>query len=143
MGTGFRVFLIDHNGVLRRISMRQYERLIEPDSAERLPEYAGKKLRFVFVVLDLLRRIPVAIRHIDYFMLSFDASGRVDCSGWDRAAALIGEMIYIPILEPQHETVIDARSHFAKKRYFQEFKWTPSEEVETAIMTALFGEDHG
>jgi hypothetical protein len=143
MGTGFRVLLIDHNGILRRMSMRRYERLINPDSAERLLEYAGKKLRFVYVVLDLLRRKPVAIKHIDYFMLSFDATGRVDCSEWDREAALIGEMVSIPLLEPPHETVIDARRHFAKKRYFQEFKWTPSQEVETAIMTAIFGEDHG
>ncbi len=143
MGTGFRVFLLDDNGALCRIPMARYERLTAPDSTERLPEYAGKKLRFVYVVLDLLHRISVAIKHIDYVMLSFDATGRVDRNDWDRAAALVGEMIYIPILEPQHETVIDARRHFAKKRYFQEFKWTPSQEVETAIMTAIFGEDHG
>ena len=123
--------------------MTRYERLINPDSAERLPEYADKKLRFVHVVLHLLRRKPVAIRHIDYFMLSFDATGRVDWSEWDREAALIGEMVYIPILEPQYETVIDARRHFAKKRYLQELKWIPSQEVKTAIMTAIFGEDHG
>lgn len=49
MGIGFRAFLIDDNGALCRIPMARYERLTKPDSTECLPEYAGKKLRIVWL----------------------------------------------------------------------------------------------
>ncbi len=38
--------------------------------------------------------------------------------------------------------IVDARSQFAKKRYEQEFRWSPSPEIEEAIITAIFGSDY-
>jgi len=47
-----------------------------------------------------------------------------------------------PILEEQSpKKVLDAQSRFAKKRYKHEFQWTPNQEIETAIMTAIFGKN--
>ena len=41
----------------------------------------------------------------------------------------------------RHESmnVMDAEHRFAKKRYDSEYKWTPSPEIEMAIIKAIFG----
>jgi len=48
-----------------------------------------------------------------------------------------------PLLEDELPgKIIDARRHFAKKRYEQEFQWTPTPEIEKAIVDAIFGQGH-
>jgi hypothetical protein len=37
--------------------------------------------------------------------------------------------------------VIDARTHFAKKRYEHEFKWTPTPEIQAAIVSEIFNKE--
>jgi hypothetical protein len=39
----------------------------------------------------------------------------------------------------QHSQVIEARHRFAKKRYDNEYRWTPTPEIEAAIIRAIFG----
>jgi hypothetical protein len=146
MGTGFRIFLVNDDDSLRRIPMARYERLLRFEPEERLPEYAGKRVRCVFVALDVLGRTPLTIRHIDHFMLSFDEDGRIDTNAWDRETRLAGEMVgsiigeSLPRESPSAK-VIDGRGHFARRRYFHEFKWVLTPQVEANIITAIFGKE--
>jgi hypothetical protein len=141
MGTGFRIFLINDDDSLRRIPMARYERLLEFEPQERFPEYAGKRVRCVFVALDVLGRTPLTIRHIDHFMLSFDEDGRIDAKAWDRETRLAGEMVGPIMGESPSAKVIDGRGHFARRRYFHEFKWALTPQVEANIITAIFGKE--
>ena len=43
--------------------------------------------------------------------------------------------------EEQSGRVIDARTHFAKKRYEHEFKWTPTPEIQAAIVSEIFNKE--
>ena len=43
MGIGTRIFLVDENDFLHRISISRYNRLTKPDSDERFTQYAGKR----------------------------------------------------------------------------------------------------
>jgi len=52
-------------------------------------------------------------------------------------------LLAVEVLPPYTEEqlssqVIDARHHFAKKRYDNEYKWVPSPEIEAAIRKAIF-----
>ncbi|HYA02870.1 MAG TPA: hypothetical protein VEI04_07125 [Syntrophobacteria bacterium] len=126
---------------MRRLPMARYERLLRPEPQERLPEYAGKRVRCVFVALDLVGRTPLGIRHIDHFMLPFDGDGRIDTSERNRAIELAGEMVGSIIGESPSAKVIDGRGHFARRRYFHEFKWVLTPQLEANIITAIFGKE--
>ena len=138
MGTGFRIFLVDDDNFLHRLSMARYERLLRHEPAERLKEYAGKHVRCAKVVLEVAGRNPLSISYIEYFLLPLDAEGRIDITEQEKEAHLAVEVLPFITEEQSSGQVIDARSHFAKKRYEHEFKWTPTPEIQAAIVAAIF-----
>ncbi len=142
MGIGFRVFLIDDNDSLQRLSMARYQRLVDGESGERLLQYAGKRVRCAMVCLEVERRTPQSIIRIDYTIMPFDKKGRIDRSEQEKEMRLIAEFMspLSSIFEEERTgKIVDARSQFAKKRYEQEFRWAPRPEIEEAIIATIFG----
>jgi hypothetical protein len=41
--------------------------------------------------------------------------------------------------EQHDKRIIDARHKFAKKRYFDKYRWEPSDEIVAGIAEAIFG----
>ncbi len=141
MGTGIRVFLVAEDDSLQRLPMARYRRLRRREPGERLPQYAGKRVRCAMVVLEVAGRKPLAIDRVDHYMLSFDAEGRIDTTELEKQARLAVELLP-PFAEQQPSgQVINARRHFAKRRYQHEFKWTPTPEIQAAIVAAIFGKE--
>jgi hypothetical protein len=86
-------------------------------------------------------RIPLSVVWTEYYYLTFDSEGRIDSTEQERQQSLSSEIVP-PIFEEQSpQKVVDAQSHFARKRYKHEFQWTPNPEIETAIMTLIFGKN--
>ncbi len=138
MGIGIRVFLIDDNDSLQRISMARLNRLLHFDRREGLQQYAGKRVRCAMVVLEVAGRQVLAIGNIDYFLLQFNDQGRIDKKEWEKGMRL-GMELLPPLRDEQYpHQVIDAQHRFAKRRYEHEFKWKPSRKVEEAIVAAAF-----
>jgi hypothetical protein len=139
MGLGTRIFIVNDNETLKRMPLKRYHRLFRRDPEERFAEYAGNRIRYVLVVLELKNRKPVEILKIQCSYLAFDLEGRLREDERERAARLSMEMIkpLPPEEEPNH--VIDVGYKFAKKRFDREFRWEPSAELETAIFQAIFG----
>ena len=137
MGIGCRVFLIDDNDSLQRISMVRLTRLLHFDPRESLQQYAGKRVRCAMVFLEVAGRQVLTISHIDYFLLQFNDKGRIDKKEWEKGMRLGMELQ--PSLHKQYpQHVIDAQHRFAKRRYEHEFKWKPSPKVEDVIVKAVF-----
>ena len=90
------------------------------------------------VFVEVTRRQALAIRNIDYSLLSFDDNGRINKKEWEEGMRLGMELLpFIP--DGEHpKQVINARHRFAKRRYDHEFKWKPSPKVEEAITAAAF-----
>ena len=139
MGLSSRLFLIDHDDSLQRLSVEKLSRLIRFDKGVTLPQYAGKRIRCAMAVLEVAGRQVQTIRHIDYFMLPFDDKGRVDKKEWTRGVRLALEMLPSGLGGTHPKQVIDARDRFMKKRYDHEFKWKPSRKIEEEIVTAILG----
>ncbi len=140
MGLGLRIFIVNDDASLERLSLARYERLLRGDPRESLPQYAGKRIRYALVVLEVEQRKPVAINRIQYNFIFFDSEGRIDASEREKAARLALEMLPpLPPMEPKPEQVIAARHKFAKRRYDNHYKWTPTPEIEAAIVKAIFG----
>ena len=138
MGTGVRVFLIDDNDSLQRISMVRLDGLLRFKPGESLPAHAGKRVRCAMVFLDVLRRKVLDIKHTDYFLIPFDAKGRIDKKAWEKGIRLAMELMPSGLKEQYPRSIIDARHRFIKRRYEHEFKWKPNRKVEEAIVAAIF-----
>ena len=138
MGLSLRIFLVDDDDSLRRLPLARYERLLRGEAGESLPQYAGRRVRYVLVSVDVVDRKPVEIVHIQYSTLAFDSKGRLDQVDRKRKAKLAMDLL--PALSGDDpEQVIDARHRFAKKRYDSEYRWKPSLGIEAAIINAIFG----
>jgi len=141
MGIGVRIFLITDDNSLERFSLRRYERLLRHDPTERLPQYAGKRLRHALVVLEMEHRKPMGILKIQYGYLHFDSEGKLDIIEREREARMTVEL-FPSLPDDEHPPqVIDVRHLFARKRYTDEYHWQPSPEMETAIAEAIFGKN--
>jgi hypothetical protein len=87
-------------------------------------------------------RRPVSLMRIDYSLLYFDSEGYLDTQKVDNELRLIAEFTFdfMAVKEKVSgsNTIIDAQPHFAKKRYHNEYKWSPSKEVEKSILKEVF-----
>jgi hypothetical protein len=138
MGLGTRIFIFGDNDSMTRIPVNRFNRLIRRDPAKRFPEYAGKRLRYALIVIESENRKPVDVLRAQYSYLAFDPEGRLREDEREKVTRLSMELIE-PLSGDQEETVINARYKFARKRFDREYRWTPTEEIGTAIYTAIFG----
>lgn len=53
MGIGLRIFLVNDDDSIKRLPYTKYERLLQQDSGVRFPQYAGKRVRYVEVAIDI------------------------------------------------------------------------------------------
>ena len=139
MGISLRIFLVNDDDTLQRLPWARYDRLLERIPKECMPEYAGKRVRYALVVVELLNREPVEIIRTEYSFLPFDAEGRIDPAECEKEARVAFEILpsILPLEKPT-ENVIEARHVFAQKRFENQYKWTPTPEIEAAIVEAVF-----
>ncbi len=89
MGVGCRLLVIDDDDSIQHLSVAWLDRLLRFDEREIFPRYAGKKcIRCALAVLEVAGRQVLTVRHIDYFILPFDAKGRIDEREWSRGYTL-------------------------------------------------------
>ena len=139
MATAFRVFLVGDDDSLKRLPIGRYEKMLKADPKESLPEYAGKRVRYALVILELVNRKPVEIEEIQYSYLTFDAQGRLDPADFEKQVRLAMEVVGSLDSAQKHERIIYARHRFAEKRLQDQYRWIPSPELETAIVNAALG----
>jgi hypothetical protein len=80
----------------------------------------------------------LSIRNIDYFLLPFDAKGRINKKDWEKGMRLAMDLLPPLFSEENPKQIINAQHRFAKRRYEHEFKWKPSRKVEEAIVGVVF-----
>ena len=140
MGITVWIFFVNDDDSTQRFPLARFERLIERDPEECLPQYAGKRLRYAEVALELEQKKPVSILRLLYLILPLDSEGRIDIAEQEKERRLGVEMIP-PILDRASKQVVEARHLFAKKRFDNEYRWTPTPEIEAAIINAVFEND--
>lgn len=139
MGVSLRVFLVYDDDSIHRFPLSRFIRLTDREENECLPEYAGKRVRYALAAIDLVERKPVEFLHIEYGYLDFDGNGRIDVVEQEKSDRLGAEMIELKeeyLLSPK---IVHAQKRFAQKRYFDKYRWTPTPELEAAIMLTAWG----
>ena len=127
MGLSIRIFIVEEDDTIKRFPLARYERLhkCDPDDA--------------LIVVDLVNRRPIEIVKDEYGFLFFDDEGRLKVSEHGKEENLAFDMIPPLLSDQTNSRVIDARHKFAKKRYFNKFSWSPTDEIIAAIAEAIFG----
>jgi hypothetical protein len=54
MDAGLRIFIVNDDNSLERLALKKYERLMQRDPDISLPQYAGKRVRFLKQSHDLI-----------------------------------------------------------------------------------------
>ena len=141
MSISIRIFLVNDDDSIQRLPLARFERLHRCDPKESLPQYAGKRVRYASVALEMENRRPVDIIMIQHSYLNFDSEGRIDAAELEKAASLAVNMV--PPLTNGRQTghVVDASHKFYKKRYEDQYKWSPTPEIIESIVTAIFGKN--
>jgi len=140
MGTGLRVFLVNDDDSLKRFPLARLERLFQGHPEECLLQYAGKRVRYALVMVDLVNRKPVEILRIQYAILTFDSEGKIDAAELEKEMRLGVDMVPIGTIEPLSRKVVDAEHHFLQKRYENRYLWKPTPEIEETIVKVVFGQ---
>jgi len=139
MGIGIRIYVVEDDDSLKRIPLTRYERMLRGVPGEALPQYAGRRMRSICAAIDLINRKPAEILRLDFSYLAFDSEGKLDRSEFEKSLGLgIDLLAGIEPVDPKRK-VIDASHRFAEKRYKDQFTWSPSSEIEAAIITSIFG----
>jgi transposase len=137
---GCRVFILDEKNNLHRIAVKRFERLVlHHNSSESFPEFAGQRVRYAFVILEVENRKPVTVSYVDYAVLQIDDEGKLDTNEQHRAMRLGFDMLPSFISKVVNSPVIDGNRYFSRKRYEHEFRWQPSSDIKEAIVTSIFG----
>ncbi len=146
MGIGLRIFLVNDDDSIKRLPYTKYERLLQRDSEVRFPQYAGKRVRYVETAIEYKQRKPVKIIRILFLILPFNSEGMIDITEKKKESHLAQEAypLYTNVELPNGisdlpKGIVDARYLFARKRLNYEYRWRPTQEIETAIMKAIFG----
>ena len=139
MGVGTRIFIVKEDDSLQRLTLKRYNRLIKGHLDEGLMQYAGKRIRYALIVLEMINRKPVEILMTEYSFLTFDSKGRLDASEREKAARLAMDTLEPILPGKKSERIIDAKHKFAKKRFGDRYLWKPAPDIEAAIQRAIFG----
>ncbi|UCE55115.1 MAG: hypothetical protein JSV31_06660, partial [Desulfobacterales bacterium] len=139
MGLGTRIFIVKEDDSLKHLTLKRYNRLIKGHPNEGLMQYAGKRIRYALIVLEMINRKPVEILMTEYSFLTFDSKGRLDAGEREKAARLVMDTLEPMVPEQKSGKVIDVKHKFAKKRFDDRYLWKPTPEIETAIQRAIFG----
>ena len=139
MGLGTRIFIVRADDSLQRLTLKRYNRLIKGYPDEGLMQYAGKRIRYALIVLEMINRKPAEILMAEYSFLAFDSKGRLNAGEREKAARLAMDTLEPILPDKKPEQLVDAKHKFAKKRFDDRYIWKPTPDIETAIQRAIFG----
>lgn len=120
---GWRFFLFEDDGTVRRIPQRKVDRLLMGKIA--FPEYAGRTMRAAFVILELQDGRPTTIANIEGSKRHFDREG---CMRPRSADATLESGVFSLAEEPPSRdgNVIYIDKFLARKRRDEMYRWDPS-----------------
>jgi transposase len=76
MGLSIRVFIVEDDDSINRLPLAQYERLLKRSPDERLLKYAGKRVRYALIVVDLVNRRPIEVVRDEFAYVDIEEEGR-------------------------------------------------------------------
>ena len=138
MGASLKILIVSHDDSLQKLPISKYERLLLCDPKERMPEHAGKRVRYVLVLVEYRNRSPIGIIQKQYSYLTFDLDGHLCSSERQKVHRLALEALSDSPIARKSENIIDTKQIFAKNKLINYHLWTSNHAIERAIVNAIF-----
>ena len=132
---GLRLFIVEDDEGFRRFPVARLERLTRAKPDESCPQFAGRRVRYALLFLELENRRPERIVRAEYGYLTFDDAGRLDSEQQDEAARIAASSVDTVLAPLGGGGVIDGRDQFLRRR-LGDFRWEPEPRLESAIFQA-------
>jgi hypothetical protein len=139
MGISLRLFIIDDDDTVHKISYVAYKRLMAQDPEYTLKRYAGQRVRYALIAVEMKDRKPVDILHTEEGFFVFDSNGILDLSSRKEEIKLVFDSLAPQTSDKSSSQVVDARHHFAKKKYEGKYTWKPTPQIAETIIGMIFG----
>ena len=139
MGVSLRPFIIDDDDTVHKISYVAYKRLMAQDPEYQLKHYAGQRVRYALIAVKVKDRKPVDILHTEEGFFVFDSDGILDLSSRKEEIKLVFDSLAPRTSNKPSSRVVDARHHFAKKKYEGKYTWKPTPQIAETIIGMIFG----
>ncbi len=124
---GIRILAFHEDGEIRRIPIKNWDKLWNRESA--MPEFAGQRVRFATVCLEVQNRKPHKILRVYYLRIGFDSAGHLDKNELTESMQIAGAMSE-PVLsfdEPR-DILDELRPSLAKLKNDIKYRWKPTAE---------------
>ena len=137
MGMSYRVFLLDQEDGLYRLSSTRFVRMLQDPGSHRFARFAGSRIRMTELIVELADRQAIRIAWIMFGVLDFDEEGFLDASAYERQQRARAELaLATPIVESDDASVIiDAARRFVARGG----SWSPSRKLAQSIEAAALG----
>ena len=137
MGISCRMFLLDQDDGLYRLSSAKFNQMLRDPTSCRLTRFAGARLRMTNVAVELLDRQPIRVVWNTFGFLAFDDEGYFDSGTFDHHQRARAELAWAPLAaEPKGAAIIvDATTRFVA----QGGRWKPTRTLQRLIDEAALG----
>ncbi|MGE5444824.1 MAG: hypothetical protein ACM3SR_09515 [Ignavibacteriales bacterium] len=142
MSAGVRIFIVDDE--VKPFSYKKFLAMVlHHDTSIRLPQYAGRHLKYAMVFVENENRKPIEILRIECGYLNLDNKGRIDLKKLDEgmrdameSLATYSESLLVDGVDQKN--VINAKRHFIKRRNLAKYHWTPTRDELRQIYELIF-----
>ena len=137
MGISCRMFLLDQDDGLYRLSSAKFNQMLRDPTSCRLTRFAGARVRMTNVAEELLDRQPIRVVWNTFGFLAFDDEGYFDSGTFDHHQRARAELAWAPLAaEPKGAAIIvDATTRFVA----QGGRWKPTRTLQRLIDEAALG----
>lgn len=142
MGIGVRFYVWDENKGFKKHSMKGFDNSFRGLPNTDLIEYAGKRVKFVLVYLELENRKPIEIVRIEREMLTVDDDGKFNQDELHETMRLSMQTLdtpeYTRWLDDADSNVIWSSGIFAKRKLKDLYSWELSDDQLDQLSRAIF-----
>ena len=128
MGMGVRAFVFEDHGTIRKVSSKVISDMLMGKSHVAFPEYAGKRIRFAVIFVDMVDRKPKRITRTEFLQVGFDSKGRADGQESTEKMRLAGTVLSGSFSDSSDSNDIleSLQPDLAGLKYKDKYRWNPS-----------------
>jgi|ERR1700722_13311855 len=137
MGIAHRMFMIDQQDRLYRLSSEKFYAMLQTPSSYRFPQFAGRRVRAAGIGVEFVNRQPTEVVKATYDIVTFDKRGCFQAETFLAQQSSRAELAMAPLIADRDgkTEVVEARSRFVAHGG----RWTPTRALARAIEDAALG----
>jgi hypothetical protein len=137
MGLSVRRLFVANDGVIYRISNAKFARMMHDPRSERVPLFAGQRVRSAELLIEIFERKPYCVLRATYTIFQFDDQACVDIDRYDMQQVALINLAIAPVLGISKSTknIVDASDQFIA----QGGTWSPTGPLKNQIEKVALG----